>query len=54
MNMGAVIARLGDVFNKDEADIIERILREYAGIVPDKQLIEEIGLAIAVHRRGGH
>jgi hypothetical protein len=26
-------------------------LREHAGTMPDQQLIEEIGLAIAIHRR---
>jgi hypothetical protein len=26
-------------------------LREFAGTMPEQQLIEEIGLAIAVHRR---
>jgi hypothetical protein len=29
------------------------MLREYAGTVPDVQLIEETRLAIAVHRRRG-
>jgi hypothetical protein len=29
------------------------MLREYAGTVPDAQLIEEIGLAVAAHRRRG-
>jgi len=37
----------------DKAAIAERMLREYAGTVPDAQLIEEIGLAMAVHRSGG-
>jgi len=27
------------------------MLREYAGTIPDKQLIEEIGLALAIHSR---
>ena len=27
------------------------MLREYAGTIPDKQLIEEIGLALAIHAR---
>ncbi len=52
MDVDAVIARLGEVFDAEEAAIAERMLRDYAGTVPDKQLIGEIGLAIAIHRRG--
>ena len=51
MDVDGVIARLGDRFTADEAEIAERMLREHAGTVPDRQLIEEVGLAIAVHRR---
>ena len=51
MDIEAVSAALGSRFDPDEAAIIERILREYAGIVPEKQLIEEIGPALAVHRQ---
>lgn len=46
-----MIAALGDSFDADEAAIIERMLREYGGTIPDAQLIEEIGLALAVHRQ---
>ena len=53
MDVDAVIVALGDRFDPDEAAIAERMLREYAGTVPDAQLIEEIGLAMAVYRRGG-
>ena len=35
-----------------EAVIAERMLRDYGGTIPDAQLVEEIGLAIAIHRRG--
>ena len=48
----ALIAALGTRFNPDEAAIAERTLRELDGTVPNRQLIEEIGLAIAIHRRG--
>ena len=51
MDVDGVIAGLGDRFNADEAEIAARMLREYVGTVPDRQLIEEVGLAIAVHRR---
>ena len=34
-----------------EAAIVERMLREYGGIIPDRQLVEEIGLALTIHRR---
>lgn len=47
----AVIAALDTRFSHDEAAIAERMLREYASTMPDAQLIEEIGLAIAIHRR---
>lgn len=49
--MEAVIAALGDKHEADGADIIERMLREYHGTIPDAQLVEEIGLALAIHRR---
>lgn len=51
MDIESVIAGLGAVFDADEAAIAERMITEYAGAVPDAQLIEEVGLAIAVHRR---
>jgi hypothetical protein len=28
------------------------VVREYAGTIPDKQLIEEIGLALAIFQAG--
>ena len=52
MNIEAVIAALGGRFDAEEAAVIERVLWEYGGNIPDKQLVEEIGLALAVHRRG--
>ena len=46
-----MIAGLGTVFDADEQKIAEKLLREYGGTIPDAQLIEEIGLAVAIHRR---
>ncbi len=51
MDIEAVIAALGTRFDAAEAAVIERMLREYGGTIPDAQLIEEIGLALAIHRR---
>jgi len=31
--------------------VIKRVFREYNGTIPDAQLIEEIGLALAIHSR---
>ena len=51
MNVEHVIAALGDRYDPAEAEIIERLLRKYGGTIPDKQLLSEIGLALAIHRR---
>ena len=51
IDVAAVIAALDTHFDPDEAAIAERMLRECAGTVPDRQLIEDIGLALAIHRR---
>jgi hypothetical protein len=51
MDVESLIAELGTRFDADEAAIAERMLREYGGIVADGQLVEEIGLAIAIYRR---
>ena len=51
VDIDAVIAGLGTVFDADEAAIAERLLREYGGTIPDAQLLDEIGLAVAIHRR---
>ena len=51
MDIEAVIAALGGRFDAEEVEVIERLLREYNGTIPDTQLIEEVGLAIANHRR---
>ena len=50
--LDAALAALSDRFTPDEAAIAERMLREYAGTIPDKQLVEEIRLALAVYGRG--
>ena len=47
VDIDAVVAGLGTRFNPDEAAIAERLLREYGGTIPDGQLVEEVGLAIA-------
>ncbi len=52
MDIELVIAQLGSRFDADETGIAERMLREFGGTIPDAQLVEEIGLAIAIHRRG--
>jgi hypothetical protein len=52
-DIDAVIAALGDHYSAERAAIVERMLREYAGTIPDEQLIEEIGLALAIHSRHG-
>ena len=46
-----VVAALGSRYEPDEAAVVERLLLEYGGKIPDAQLIDEIGLALAVHRR---
>jgi hypothetical protein len=51
VDIAAVIAGIGTVFDTDETAIAERLLREYGGTIPDKQLNDEIGLAVAIHRR---
>jgi len=43
---------LGSRYDADEVEVIERVLREYGGTVPDAQLVEEAGLALAIFRRG--
>jgi hypothetical protein len=52
MDIEAVIAALGDHYSAERTAIVERMLREYADTIPDRQLIEEIGLALSIHRRG--
>jgi hypothetical protein len=47
-----IVEALDTRFDPAEAAIAERMLREYGGTIPDAQLLDEIGLAIAVHRRG--
>ena len=54
MDIEAVIAELGGRYGADEAAVIERVLREYGGTIPDEQLIEEAALALAIWRRQVH
>jgi hypothetical protein len=46
VNIEAIIAALGGRYDAEEAAVIERVLREYGGTVPDRQLISEAALAI--------
>jgi len=52
VDIDAVIAALGGRFDADETAVIERLLLEYGGTIPDAQLVEEVGLALAIQRRG--
>jgi len=52
VNIEAVIAALGGHYDAAEAEVIERVLRDHGGTVPDAQLISEAALALAIHRRG--
>jgi hypothetical protein len=54
MGIEAVIAALGGRFDAEEVEVIERVLREYGGTVPDQQLISEAALALAIWRRSDH
>jgi hypothetical protein len=52
VDVDAVIAALNEHYTPERAAIVERMLRKYAGTIPDSQLIEEIGLALAIHHQG--
>ncbi|MCX8495950.1 MAG: hypothetical protein ORN51_07185 [Akkermansiaceae bacterium] len=52
MDIESVIEALGSRFDADETAVIERVLREHGGTVPDGQLISEAALALAIFRRG--
>ena len=54
MDIESVIEALGSRFDAAEAAVIERVLREYGGTVPDQQLISEAALALAIWRRQVH
>ena len=51
MDIEQVIAALDGDYTDAERTIIERVLRDHHGTVPDDQLIEEAALALAIHRR---
>jgi len=44
MDIESVIAALGDHYTPERAAIVERMLREYGGTVPDQPLISEAAL----------
>jgi len=52
VDIEAVIAALGGRYDADEAAVIERVMRENHGTIPDAQLISEEALALAIFRRG--
>ena len=52
MEIESVIAALGTHYDPAEAEVIERVLQEYGGTMPDEQLISEAALALAIWRRG--
>ena len=52
MDIDAVTEALESRFDADAAATAERMLREHAGDIPDAQLVEEIGLSLAIYRRG--
>ena len=51
MDTELVVARLETRFTPEEAAIAELLLHDLSGCIQHAQLIEEIGLAIAIHRR---
>ena len=51
MDIEPLIAALPEHYTPGEAAVIERVLRAYNGTIPDKQLISEAALALAIHRR---
>lgn len=46
-----MIEALGGRYGAAEAEVIERVLRDHGGTVPDAQLISEAALALAIFRR---
>lgn len=50
MDVEQVIVALGERFDPAEAEIVERLLRKYSGTIPDRQLLDEIGLSPNVSR----
>ena len=51
MDIKAMIAALGGRYGADEAEVVERVLRDHGGTIPDEQLISEAALALAIQRR---
>ena len=46
-----IAAALRERYDADELAIVERMLREYGDTIPYRQLMSEIGLSLAIHRR---
>jgi hypothetical protein len=51
VNIEAMIAGLGRRLDAGEAAVVERVLRERGGTIPDAQLIDEAGLALSAWRQ---
>jgi len=51
MNVEAVITAISGRYTTGETALIERLLRELHGTMPDNQLTDDIGPALAVYRR---
>jgi hypothetical protein len=52
VDIEAVVGALGSRYDPDEAEVIERVMREHGGTITDGQLIEEAALPLATWRRG--
>jgi hypothetical protein len=51
VDIEVAVAALGTHYDPDEAEVIERVLKEYGGTIPYEQLISEAALALVIHRR---
>ena len=51
VDIEVAVAALGTHYDPDEAEVVERVPKEYGGTIPDEQLISETALALAIHRR---
>ncbi|MGV0991108.1 MAG: hypothetical protein ACOYB7_02535 [Mycobacterium sp.] len=51
MDIDQIVAALDKGMTVDEVSIIERMVGEYGRTIPYPQLLEEIALAVAIHRR---
>lgn len=53
LEIAQLVELLAQGFDVEEAAITESMVGDLRGSVPVGQLVEEIGLAIAIHRRRG-